>query len=476
LEAGIDLELPARDCYGAPLKAALEAGEIDMAFVDAAVSRMLALKFQLGLFENPYIDEGAVPQVLDSPADRELSRKLAQHSIVLLKNDDGLLPLDPNTKAIAVIGPNADNIRLLQGDYHYPGHLEAMFQAVEIITDAPIPQQNQTSENIMEHFVDSVTLLEGIRAQTAATVHYEKGCDTLSGDTSGFAAAVAAAKQADVVVLAVGDRSGLADGCTVGEFHDRVELGLPGMQQKLVEAIHQTGKPIVLVLFNGRPFTLGWAVENIPAIVEVWLPAQEGGNAIADVLFGKVNPGGKLPMSFPQVVGQVPMHYNHKPSGGRSHPTGKYVDSSTRPMFPFGFGLSYTQFSYSNLHLSSQQVSAKDTLQITVDVQNTGQRAGDEVVQLYLQDVVGSMTRPVKELKGFKRITLQAGEQKTLTFDVPVSHMAFYDRHMNYIVEPGLIKVMVGCSSEDIHLQAEFEIVGKVMGVERSFVTDVRVE
>lgn len=475
LEAGIDIEYPARDCYGDPLREAIEAGKIDLALIDESVSRLLKLKFQLGLFENPYVETGNIPEIMTNEADLELSRKLAQKSIVLLKNADNFLPLSPDIKSIAVIGPAADSIRLLQGDYHYPSHLESIFFATEASMEAPNPLQNLSADNIQDHFPPSVSVLEGIKSHVSSdtTVHYAQGCEVLTDDKSGFDAAMVAAQKADVVVMVMGDRSGLAPGCTVGESLDRAELGLPGIQQELVEAVYAVGKPIIMVLLNGRPLTLPRMAENVTAILEAWLPAQEGGNAIADVIFGAVNPGGRLPMSFPRAMGQIPVFYSHKPSGGRSHWKGEYLDMTAKPLFPFGFGLSYTQFSYGNLKLSATEVRANDTIEISVDVQNTGDRAGDEVVQLYLQDIVGSVTRPVKELRGFKRITLQPDEKRTLTFRVPVSHVAFHNVNLDFVVEPGTVNVMVGSSSEDIHLTAEFEIIGEVTEVERSFVTDV---
>ena len=306
-------------------------------------------------------------------------------------------------------------------------------------------------------------------------MHYAQGCDVLSDDKSGFDAALIAAQKSDVVVMVMGDKSGLAAGCTVGESLDRAELHLPGIQQSLVQAVHSTGKPVILVLLNGRPLTLAWISEHIPAVLEAWFPAQEGGSAIADVIFGAVNPGGKLPMSYPRATGQIPVFYNHKPSGGRSHWKGSYLDMTAKPLYPFGFGLSYTQFSYSNLNLSAGEVTADDSIVICADVQNSGDREGDEVVQLYLQDVVGSVTRPVKELKGFRRITLQPGEKRTVSFTVPVSHLGFHDSNLDFVVEPGEIRVMVGSSSEDIHLSGQFQIVGERKTVRRTFVTDTEI-
>lgn len=476
LDAGIDIELPATDCYGDHLRNALEAGQIDMALVDASVTRVLRLKFQLGLFENPYVEAGRVPEVFNTPDQRHLSLQLAQQSITLLQNNGNLLPLSPTLDSIAVIGPSADSVRLLQGDYHYPSHLEGLVIA-EVNAQAPNPMQDVTDMQIMEHFVPSTTVLQGIKAAVSpqTKILYAPGCEILSDDTSGFAAAVEAAKQAQVAILVCGEKSGLALGCTCGESVDRAEIELPGVQQQLVEAIYATGTPIVLVLMNGRPLALTWIAEHIPAVVEAWNPAQEGGTAIADVLFGKVNPGGKLPMSFPRASAQIPVYYNHKRSAGRSHWHTDYVDMPSSPLFSFGHGLSYTEFAYSNLQLSSSRVQAHDTLSVAVDVENTGRCAGDEVVQLYLHDPISTVSRPVQELKGFKRINLQPGEKKTLVFHVPVRHLAFYDRNMNYIVEPGQVEVQVGSSSQDIRLRGSFEVTGASIEVAPVFRTQVEV-
>jgi beta-glucosidase len=370
-----------------------------------------------------------------------------------------------------------DSIRLLQGDYHYPSHLEGVITA-ELNKDAPNPMQDLSQINIDEHFVPSVTVLEGIKSAVSpqTKIYYAHGCDAVKTDTAGFAEAVDAAKKAKVAVVVVGEKSGLAKGCTVGESIDRADVGLPGVQQGLVEAIAATGTPVVVVLINGRPLSIPWIAEHIPAVIDAWLPAQEGGTAIADALFGRVNPGGKLPMSFPISSGQIPVYYNHKPSGGRSHWQGNYADLSARPLFPFGHGLSYTRFEYSNLQISPVQTTAHDTITVSAQVKNVGQRAGDEVVQLYLHDPIATVTRPVKELKGFKRITLRPDEQKTVIFHVPVAHMAFYNRQMNYVVEPGTIEVMVGSSSEDIRLAGAFEISGVVTSVNPVFNTQVEVQ
>ncbi len=242
-------------------------------------------------------------------------------------------------------------------------------------------------------------------------------------------------------------------------------MHLPGVQGELVKAVYQTGTPIVLVLVNGRPVTLDWIADDVPAIIEAWFPSEEGANAIADVLFGDVNPGGKLPITFPRTVGQVPIYYGHKPSGGRSHWKVDYVETSVQPLYPFGYGLSYTRFQFNNLRIEPAQVTAGDQVHVQVDVTNVGARAGDEVVQLYTHHDVPAITRPVKELKGFKRVTLEPGETKTVTFHLAVNQLAFYDLEYRYVVEPGTVDVMVGHSSQDTPCTGTFEIVGKTTDV-----------
>jgi beta-glucosidase len=458
LEAGIDVELPSLHCFGAPLRQALHEGRVDMALVDAAVTRVLRMKFQLGLFEQPYVDAEAAVAVFDTAEQRELACRIARKSIVLLKNDGGLLPLAKTLASIAVIGPSAHSIRLLQGDYHYPSHLEMMFGDV---TEGDLSPRPEGAVNLAQHFVPMVSVLDGIRGKVSprTVVRHACGCDVLGASTDGFAAAVAAARESDVAIIVVGDKSGLVDGCTSGEAIDRADLGLPGVQQALVEAIVAAGRPVVVVLINGRPLALPWIAAHVPAVIEAWLPGEEGGTAVADVLFGDYNPGGKLPISLPVTVGQVPVYYSHKPSGGRSNWKGDYVGVSSRPLFAFGHGLSFTRFAYANLQIRPQHARPTDTVHIHVEVTNVGDRSGDEVVQLYVRDVVASVTRPVKELRGFERLELTAGERQNVSFDLAVQQLAFYNRQMQHTVEPGTIEVMLGSSSDDIRLTGQFEIV-----------------
>ena len=419
----------------------------------------------------------AAAALFDTATQRGLARRIGQQSIVLLKNEDNLLPLAKNLGSVAVIGPNAGVARNLVGDYTYICHVETLIEARE--KDNAFGAAIAEDIEIVEDFVAIDLVLEAIEAAVSSetTVCFAQGCDVNSDRRDGFAAAIEAAQRADVAIVVVGDKSGLTDDCTSGEARDRADLGLPGVQQELVEAVVATGTPTIVVLVNGRPLSINWIAEHVPAIVEAWLPGEEGGGALADVLFGAVNPGGKLPMTFPRSVGQVPIYYGHKPSGGRSHWKTTYVDLSNEPLYPFGFGLSYTTFELSDLRLDRQGAAAGQTVAVTLEVTNTGNIAGDEVVQLYVRNAAASMTRPLKELMGFCRVHLAPGERRTVTFDLAVSQLAFLDREMRWVVEPGQVRVMVGTSSADLPLTAAFEITGDVaeIGQQRVFASAVRV-
>jgi beta-glucosidase len=259
----------------------------------------------------------------------------------------------------------------------------------------------------------------------------------------------------------------LTESCTCGEARDRADLNLTGVQESLIKAIYATGTPVVVVLINGRPLSVNWTAANVPAIIEAWLPGEEGAEAITDVLFGDVNPGGKLAITFPRSVGQIPIYYSHKPSGGRSHWKGTYADLSNKPLWPFGFGLSYTQFRLDNLQVDRSRVRAGEQVKISLDVANVGMRAGDEVVQLYIRDLVASISQPVKALKGFKRVYLDPGQKKRITFTLSVNQLGFYDRTMNFVVEPGEVELMIGTSADDLPLTATINIVGEITDVEQ---------
>ncbi|MBN1535421.1 MAG: glycoside hydrolase family 3 C-terminal domain-containing protein [Anaerolineales bacterium] len=475
LKAGIDMELPTRICYGAPLHKALEAGEISIEEIDAVVSRILQTKFKLGLFDNPYVDKGTVQDHFETPKQRRLAREIARQSIVLLKND-GLLPLK-EVKTLAVIGPNANEPRHLLGDYSYASIFEA-------ITLVPMTGSAFVSgvdkDYVADNSIKILSVLEGIQAYIGqqTQILYAHGCPIREPDRSGFAEAIEITRQADAVILVMGDKSGMIPECTCGEFRDRAELNLPGIQEELCKAIIEVGKPVVLVLINGRPLAIPWLHGTTPAILEAWLPGEEGAAAIAEVLFGASNPGGKLPITFPLSVGQVPIHYNHKPTGSHSFSYGDYADMPVKPLYPFGHGLSYTTFEYGDMKMSSDKAQAGESIDISLTVTNTGKVAGDEVVQLYICDEYASIPRPVKELKAFSRVSLNPGEKRTISFHLPVDILAFYDENLNLVVEAGIINVMLGSSSEDIRLRGSFEIYGaeKAFIKERLFTCEVTIQ
>ncbi len=475
LRAGIDVELPARNCYGDPLRAALEQGDVSGEDIDIAAGRILRAKLELGLFEKPYVDEGAVEAAFETPAQRGLAAEAARQSIVLLKNN-GLLPLT-RPRTIAVIGPNADVSRNLIGDYTLAGMLEVLaLHPIPGLGNGDAPDE----ERIRAQSVKIPTILEAVRAQAGANtqVTHAPGCSVGGPDRSGFAEAVRLAAQADAVILVLGDKSGLVPDCTTGETRDRAELTLPGVQEELAKAVVAAGKPVAAVLINGRPLSSPWLAENADAILEAWLPGEEGGAAVAGVLFGAFNPGGKLPVSIPRSVGQVPLVYNHTLSGSHSNWYGDYSDLPTSPLYAFGHGLSYTTFAYSDLRIEPGTAAAGSRVEISLVVRNAGTVAGDEVVQLYISDECAVVPRPVMELKGFARVTLGPGESRRLTFHLPVNLLAFYDTGRKLIVESGAVRIMVGGSSADVRLRGALEITGPspVRIAERVFECPVTLE
>jgi beta-glucosidase len=458
LNAGIDVELPSTVCYGDPLKLALERGDATLDLVDTAVQRHLQIKVELGLFESPYVDEGRVLEVFETPEQRRLARRIASKSMVLLKND-GVLPLLKTIRTLAVIGPNAHDGRNQLADYSYP----AMGQLMQWKQPENSSFIEIDLDHLSQHEVKITTVLDGIMEAVSShtNVCYARGCNHLDRDASGIEEAIHIAMQADAVVLVLGDRSGLTPECTTGETRDSADLRLPGVQEDLAKAVFAAGKPVALVLITGRPYALPALADGANAILEAWLPGEEGGAAVADILFGDENPGGKLPITFPRSVGQVPIYYNAKPSGTRSHWYEDYVSEKVTPLFPFGHGLSYTSFEYCDLVMKQRRVTAGGRIDISLKVRNVGKVTGDEVVQLYISDEFASTPRPVKELKGYRRITLGPGEARTITFHLPVNQLAFYDNDMNLVLEPGAIEVMLGSSSEDIRLRGGFDIVGQ---------------
>lgn len=475
LHAGIDVELPTVNCYGDPLRAALEAGEINIEFVDTAVSRHLQKKLETGLFDNPYVNENQAYEVFETADQRAFARKLAVKSMVLLKND-GILPLKKTIKTIAIIGPNAKEGRNQLGDYSYASHISFMkFNSPQNSSFAEVEV-----EELMGRAVKINTVFEGVRDAVSPNtkIIYAKGCDNLDGNRDGFKEALEIANQADVIILALGDRSGMTPDSTSGETRDSVDLKLPGVQEELAQVILSTGKPVVAVLINGRPYALPWLDEKANAILEAWLPGEEGGNAISDILFGDVNPSGKLPVTFPRHVGQLPIFYNYKPSGMYSNWYGDYVSEKVTPLYAFGHGLSYTSFEYSDLSITKQTATVNETVSISLKIKNIGKVAGDEVVQLYIRDEYASLPRPLKELKGYAHVNLGADETQTVTFHLPVNQLAFYDENLALIIESGKIKIMLGSSSADIRLNGEFEIIGekKIIIQDRVFVCPVTVK
>jgi beta-glucosidase len=430
LNAGVDMEMVSRlyNKHGVEL---LKERKVSVASIDEAVRRVLRIKFRLGLFEKPYADEARESNSIFTTEHLAAARETAARSFVLLKNEGDVLPLSKSLKSIAVIGPLADSQKDMIGSWTGDGKPE-----------------------------DAVTLLAGIRSKVTpqTKVRYAKGSEISDDSTSGFDEAVRLARDSDVVIVAVGESAEMS-----GEAASRSSLDLPGRQLDLVKALHATGKPVVVVLMNGRPLTINWVAENVPAILETWFAGTQAGNAIADVLFGDANPGGKLPVTFPRSVGQLPLYYNHKNTGrppdANNKYTSKYLDVPWTPLFPFGFGLSYTTFKFTVPQLSAQRIRPDGSLTVTVEVENAGKRAGDEVVQLYIRDVAASVTRPVKELKGFQRITLQPGEKRRVQFTLGPEHLGFYNRMMKFVVEPGEFKVMVGSNSRDL-LEAKFEVAG----------------
>ncbi|MEX2115433.1 MAG: glycoside hydrolase family 3 N-terminal domain-containing protein [Bacteroidota bacterium] len=430
LTAGVEMEMVS-DLYRKELPLLVRNGTLPENVLNEAVRRVLRVKFAVGLFEDRFRndDEQRHKKEILLPDHVASARAIAGRSIVLLKNQSDLLPLKKDVKTIAVIGPLADSRHEPLGPWHAEGRSQ-----------------------------DVVSLLEGIRKAVSSKtkVLFSRGCDSTFVGTSGFAEALRVAGQADVVVLVVGERLEMS-----GEAASRSDIGLPGVQLDLVKQIHAVGKPVVLVLMNGRPLTIPWEAEHVPAILETWFLGIQSGNAIADVLFGDVNPAARLPVSFPRNVGQIPIHYDHRNTGrppGDSKYTSKYLDVPNSPLFPFGHGLSYTTFEYENLKVTGTKIKRGEPIEVSVTVKNTGRRDGDEVVQLYIRDVVGSVTRPVKQLKGFERVFIPAGMSKTVKFKLTGDALSFYDINMKNTIEPGMFKVFVGGSSVD-GLATEFEVV-----------------
>ena len=462
MNAGVDLELPRVADYGEPLLAALADGRIDPAQLDRAVERILRMKFRLGLFEQPYVDEPTAEGWAALQADEgRAGLELARRSIVLLRND-GVLPIESPPRRVAVIGPIADSARDLLGDYSHLIHMQTLHEMRQGGNALGVDADGRSFE-LRDELEGQPTILDAIRERLASSeVVHAHGTGILDGDDAGIRDAAVAAGDADVAIVVLGERSGLTDDSTTGEFRDRRELGFHGRQQELLEAVVATGTPVVLIVVSGRPLALDWAARHCAAILLAWVPGDWGPVAIADVVVGDQNPGGKLPISIPHHVGQVPITYRHHPSGGHSSPKGDYVDGPTGPLWPFGFGLSYTCFELSDLRVDRSEVPTADgECVVRVDVANTGERAGDEVVQLYVRDEEASVARPVLELRGFQRVSLAPGERRTVTFTLSSEQFAYTGVDRRRIVEPGHITLHVGRSSVDLPLTTRIDLVGR---------------
>ncbi|MBN2314512.1 MAG: glycoside hydrolase family 3 C-terminal domain-containing protein [Sedimentisphaerales bacterium] len=436
LTAGVDVGISYEDAYLKPLAQSVREGLVSEDLVNRAVRRILRQKFRLGLFEEPFVNVRRAQEIVHRTEHQETAYQAAREGIVLLKNENQLLPLSKDIKSIAVIGPNADHEKNLLGDY--------------------------TSINVTQ---DIVTILEGIRSKVRSdtNVHYVKGCDVVGEDLNEIEQASRVAGDSDVAVVVVGENEWRTSGKkgTVGEGYDAATLELTGMQQELVKAVCKTGTPTVVVLVNGRPLATRWIAEHVPAIVEAWCPGEKGGAAVADVLFGDYNPSGRLSITIPRHVGQLPVYYNYPPSKKHwlENAWGRpYVDMEPTPLYAFGHGLSYTTFQYSDLDISPGKTGLGGKVLVRVTIKNSGERAGADVVQLYINDPISSVSTPVKELKGFRKVWLKPGESTRVQFELGPDHLALVNRHLENVVEPGEFQVMIGHSSDNIVLQGTFHI------------------
>jgi beta-glucosidase len=438
ITAGSDMDMES-NAYRNNLVQLVKEKKVPMAFVDDAVRRILRKKFELGLFENPYkfSDESREQKELNNPENRAFAREIAKKSIILLKNQSELLPLSKDTKTIAVIGPMAKATKDNHG-----------FWAVDI------PGLDY------DKFI--ISQFDGIKNKVRSDTNllYAKGCGVDCKSDEGFAEAVETAKKADIVILSIGERWNMS-----GEAKSRSNIHLPGMQEDLVKVIKATGKPVVVLINAGRPLVFDWTADNADAILYTWWLGTEAGNAIADVLFGDYNPSGKLPMTFPRHEGQIPIYYNHFNTGrpardeNATNYVSAYLDLKNSPKFPFGFGLSYTNFQYSDLKLDKKKIRPNEKIEVSLNVTNTGKYAGEEVIQLYLRDKVASVVRPVKELKDFQKIKLNVGETKTIKFKIDKEKLSFYNQNLQWTAEAGEFDLMIGSSSADIRLKDIFELV-----------------
>lgn len=438
ITAGSDMDMES-NAYRYHLAQLVKEKKVSMALIDDAVKRILRKKFELGLFDDPFKfnNEEREQKALNNPEHRKVARAMAAKSIVLLKNEKGILPLSKSTKTIAFIGPLVKEYKQNMG-----------FWSVEL------PELDYTKEIVSQW--DGLQNKVGKNTQLL----YAKGCDIEGDNTEGFAEAIAVANQADVVILSIGERRDQS-----GEAKSRSNLRLPGVQEELVKAIQATGKPVVVLINAGRPLIFNWTADQVPAILYTWWLGSEAGNAIADVLFGDYNPSAKLPMSFPREEGQIPIYYNHfntgrpAPNETATNYVSAYIDLKNSPKFPFGYGLSYTTFNYSDLQLSKKVMKKNETITVSFTLTNSGKFDGEEVVQLYLKDQVGSVVRPVKELRDFQKVFLKAGASQKITFTIDKEKLAFYNAKLEWTPEPGAFEVQLGASSADIRLKDSFELV-----------------
>ena len=449
LNAGLNMDM-ASNTYPQYLTALVEDGTLTEAAIDEMVRPILGIKVRMGLFENPFVDEALLEKVVALPEHRQAARRAAQRSMVLLRNEGGLLPLSKDLKNVAVIGPLADSMEATEGSWMVFGHKPAAVTVLQgirtklseaAVTFAPGPEIRRDAPPFFEDFMPGE----------------KKPAQTPEEAETAFQLAVDTARQADLVIMVLGEQANMA-----GEAASRASLDLPGRQEELLEAVVALGKPVVLVLLNGRPLSINWAAQNVPAILEAWEPGSEGGHVVAELLFGDVNPGGKLPVTFPRSGNHAPLYYartlTHQPE---DHPQyrSRYWDSPTTPLYPFGFGLSYTTFAIDNLTLSARQIKVGGSLTVTADVTNTGPLAGDEVVQLYVHQKAGSDSRPLRELKGFDRLTLQPGEKKPVTFQLGPQELSYWSTNAGkWIQDAAEFDLWVGSDSQAT-LQAGFEVI-----------------
>lgn len=456
LDATVDIELPDVQTYHT-LVEQVQNGVVSEEAVNDAVRRLLRAKFKLGLFEDPYVEPDRAATTAGAKSQRALARDAARNAITLLKNEDNMLPLDPDEyEEVAVIGPHSAEV-LLGGYSGRPPHTVSILQGVRRHLDGNVQVRHREGVRITEDsvFTDGPQpLMGGTRSRARNSADKVVLADSAS-NRERIEEAVKLARQSDVAIVVVGGNEQTGrEGYLTTHLGDRSALDLVGMQEELVRAILKTATPTVTMLINGRPLAIPELADDVPALLEGWYLGQETGTAVTDVLFGEVNPGGHLPVTIPRTVGQLPMFYNHKPSARRG-----YLFESTEPLYPFGYGLSYTTFEYDNLRLGSTQIGPQGTTTVSVDVTNSGDRTGDDVVQLYLRDKVSEVTRPVKELRGFERISLDPGETQTVTFEIGPDDLSFWDEDMKQKVEPGRFDLMVGHSSADIAQTVTLEVV-----------------